>query len=213
MVVAGAFLAFAGWAYFTPKPAPVPGRTETWMEKVAPATVAEYSFIPNPNPSEGLCSYKSPKMVYDALAPTVGILARVYESQGQKYDVQLIASRDKGSFHDPRVCFTAQHYNIAEEQQISIPTQTRGNIPATLAKMDGPDGPTVAVYFYHGPHGFYGDTTKLKIAMLMEQIRGKNDVDAAFYRFIPLGDLNTDRLLRFIGLYMDKAGKDSNGYF
>src|ERR1051325_9937753 len=105
-IVAGLLLATAAWSQFSPRPGKVPGRTEAWMEQVAPKAVANYRFIPSIDPADNdaLCSYKSPKMVYDTLAPTVGILARVFESSGQKFDVTLIASRDRASFHDPRVC-------------------------------------------------------------------------------------------------------------
>jgi hypothetical protein len=211
-VLAGLFAVSAVAVYLTPKPTSVPGRDENWMEKVAPARVANYAYIASPEDPQ--CTYKSPKMVYDTLIPTVGILARVYEYQGQRFDVTLIASRDRASFHDPRVCFTAQGYNITEEQAISIPTQTRGNIPATLAKMTTPNsGDTVAVYFYRGADGFHGGTTNLKVAMLKDQVMGKPSEDAVFYRFIPTGDISVERLEKFIGLYMDTAGKESKGYF
>lgn len=211
-IVTGLFVAFAAWVYVTPKPGKVEGKNEDWMESVAPAKVASYSFLPSGEDPQ--CSYKSPEMVYDTLVPTVGILARVYEHEGQRFDVTLIASRDKASFHDPRVCFTAQNYEITEEQSITIDTKTRGQIPATLAKMTTPDkGQAVAVFFYRGNHGFYGNTTRLKFSMLGDQIMGRSDTDAVFYRFIPSGDLSVDRLKSFIALYMDTAGKSSKGYF
>jgi hypothetical protein len=216
-VVAGIMVCVAALVYFTPKPVPVAGRTEEWMGKVAPMSVAEYKFIPSMEPSaqNSLCSYKSPKMVYDTLVPTVGILARVYESRGEKFDVNLIASQDKASFHDPRVCFTAQGYEIVNEQGIEIPTKERGKIPGTLAEMKGPDGrPAVAVYFYRGPQSkFYGSTTSLKFALLWEQVQGRSDFDAVFYRFIGMDGLPADRLIPFITLYMDEAFKSSAGYF
>jgi hypothetical protein len=210
-IVSGALLLFAAWVYMTPKPGVVPGQTEDWMEKIAPAKVAGYTFIAGSQDPQ--CTYKADKMVYDTLVPTVGILARVYESRGQKYDVNLIASRDRGSFHDPRVCFTAQNYAIQEEKEITIPTKERGLIKATFAKMKGPEGDTAAVYFYKGPKGFYSNTSSLKIAMLMEQFTGKTDIDGVFYRFIPMGDIDSERLVRFIAEYMDAAGKESKGYF
>src|SRR5579862_3788753 len=104
-------------------------RTEAWMESKAPASVGNYTFIADPDARDNdpQCTYKSPKEVYDDLAPTVGIVARVYESGGQKFDVTLIASRDRASFHDPRVCFTAQHYNPMDGPEITVPTKSRGN--------------------------------------------------------------------------------------
>jgi hypothetical protein len=211
-IVSGALLAFGAWVYLTPKPQPVPGQTEDWMETVAPAVVGDYTF--RRSAEDPQCTYKAQKMVYDTLLPTVGIVARVYEHGSQGYDVNLIASRDRGSFHDPRVCFTAQKYDIKEEKEIEIPTKHRGKIRATFAKMKGPDGDTSAVYFYRGPKKqFYSNTSSLKIAMLLEQFKGKTDVDGVFYRFIPMGDNDPERLIQFIGLYMDTAAKDGQGYF
>ncbi len=214
-IVAGILLAFAAWVQLTPKPAPVAGRDETWMESAAPKAVANYKFISNPDPTatDQMCTFKSPKYVYETLVPTVGIVARVYEYRGERYEVYLIASRDHASFHDPRVCFTAQNYNIVQEDQILVPTETRGNIPATLAHMTGPDGSMIAVYFYKGPNGFLGTTTSLKFAMLFDQLKGKADADCVFYRFVSLGSQDTEKLKRFITMYMETAEKTSRGYF
>jgi hypothetical protein len=211
-LVAGALLLMTGWVYLTPRPGKVAGKDEAWMGKVAPAKVANYTFIAGSE--DPLCTYKSPEMVYKSLVPTVGILARVYEYQGQRFDVNLIASRDKASFHDPRVCFTAQDYTITEEQAIQIKTTTRGKISATLAKMTTPKNEqAIAVFFYRSNHGFFADTTRLKFSMLWDQIWGRTDIDTVFYRFIPDGDVRPEKLIEFIATYMDTAGATSKGYF
>jgi hypothetical protein len=49
--------------------------------------------------------------------------------------------------------------------------------------------------------------------MLWNQIKGKADVESVFYRFIANGDPDKDQLVKFASEYMDKAGKDSKGYF
>lgn len=213
--MAGLLLIFAAWVFLTPTPKPVAGRTESWMETVAPQTVGKYTFVPNPDmtAADRLCTFKSPQFVYDTLVPTVGILARDYEYQGERFEVYLIASRDKASFHDPHVCFTAQGFNILQEDQVTITTKSRGAIPATLAHMNGPSGPMIALYFYKGPHGFVGSTTKLKIQMLVDQWLGRPLEDAVFYRFIPLGSQDEDKLIQFIDMYMESADQSSKGYF
>jgi hypothetical protein len=211
-VVAGLMLLTAAWAAVSSRPQVVASRDEDWMKKTAPARVGDFDFLTS-NSMEPGATYKSPQMVYDALHPTVGILARVYEHGGEAYDVNLIASRDRASFHDPRVCFTAQGYSIQSDEAITIKTKTRGDIPATLAAMKGPQGPTLAVFFYRGPNGFYGTTMNLKWALLWEQLRGNNNLDGVFYRFIPTGVPDRDRLIKFVQDYMDLAGKQSDGYF
>lgn len=209
-VVGGLLVATAAFAAISGRASTSTTRNEDWMKKVTPVQVGNYHFQEGTEPG---ASYKSPAMVYETLAPTVGILARVYEHGGQRYDVTVIASTDHTSFHDPRVCFSAQGYTITSDQAITIPTKTRGNIPASLAQMTGPNGPTVAIFFYRGSEGFYGTTLKLKWAMLYDKLRGKNEVDGVFYRIIPMGDISTERLIRFTALYMDTAGQTSKGYF
>src|SRR5262245_27555564 len=105
-VVAGLLLVGAASVYLTPKPSAVSGEDENFMGKIAPVTVVALAYQPNIDGQTTYlaCSYKTSKFVYDALVPTVGILARVYRDHDLTYDVTLIASRDKGSFHDPRIC-------------------------------------------------------------------------------------------------------------
>src|ERR1044072_2493798 len=136
-IITGILVAFSAMVYLTPRPGKVEGKDQNWMNKAAPSVVGSYTFAPSEADPE--CSYKQPQMVYDTLAPTVGMLARGLRSKDASFDVTLIASRDRVSFHDPRVCFTAQGYNITEESAISIPTKTRGDIPATFGKMTRPD--------------------------------------------------------------------------
>jgi len=217
-VLTGILLATGALCAFSPRPGSVPGLDEHWMETHTPRT-GKFQFLKPATPPDGddLCTYKDPKEIYDDLKPTVGILARVYDYDGHQYDVNLIASRDKASFHDPHVCFTAQRYTIVDGPLVSIPTKTRGEIQATLADLTSPDGkPALAVYFYRGPKGFYGTTMGLKWALLFDQFKGRVDLDGVFYRFIfdgPDDPDNQQRLIGFIGDYMDEAGKDSGGYF
>jgi hypothetical protein len=210
-IMSGLLIATAAVSCVSARPTRTPGHDEAWIRKVAPFKVAGYNFIPSA--SDPLESYHNPQMVYDTLKATDGMLARVYSGNNQGFDVNLIASSDKASFHDPRVCFSAQGYSIDSEEQVIIKTKHRGDIPATLAQMTGPDGATSAVYFYRGPHGFYGTTMGLKWALLFDQLKGKADLDGVFYRFIPEPNIAADRLVEFVGLYMDEAGKTSGGFF
>ncbi len=215
-VVAGLMAVTAAWAAVSSRPQIVKdNKDEKWMKQVAPVQFDSFRFEPHISNDavDDLESYHSSKMVYDTLQPTVGILARVYDSGTQRYDVTLIASRDRASFHDPRVCFTAQGYEIVDEQSINIPTKTRGIIPVTLAKMKSDQGTSLAIFFYRGPAGFYGTTMSLKWSLWFDQLAGKAFTDAVFYRFVALGDGDQDRLISFVGNYMDAAGKSSRNYF
>ena len=100
-----------------------------------------------------------------------------------------------------------------------VETETRGTVPVTLVLMDGPDDRNkIAAFLYKGPGGFYGSTQRLKVAMFLEQMKGGDDLDGAFYRFIPLNLAPDDpdpttKLKRFVAAFVDAANQASGGYF
>ena len=148
-------------------------------------------------------------------------MARIFESDREKYDVVLIVSDDKESFHDPQICFTAQNYTILSATPINIPTQSRGEIPATLVRMNSPQGTVLAAYFYRGPEQFHASPVSVKWSMFWEQFTSGQTTKGVFYRFIPMR-VNVPEsqlpalqreLLSFIGEYMDASGKLEDGVF
>ena len=165
-------------------------------------------------------SYVMDELTYRTLEP-YGIVARVFENEetGERYDVVLIASRSKDSFHDPRVCFSAQGWALTNQWSDEIQTETRGRLSVTIALMDGLQGKgKVAAFLYRGQGRFYGSTKELKLGMFLEQMKGGSDLDGAFYRFIPLhsnpNDLELlDDLKRFIAVYLDESNRASGGKF
>lgn len=210
-IVAGLFVVVAILVFVSPRPKISRDKNEDWMKAHAPVQVASFAF--QPSVEDPQASGRQPEIVYTELAPTVGILDRIYKEGTRSYDVVLIASSSKASFHDPRVCFVSQGYDMYEQEGIEIPTKTRGPIPATLVKMHHEGGDVNGIFFYRSPRGFYGTTMSLKIAMLWDQVLGRSEQDGVFYRFIPMGDPDPKRLIEFVGKYMDESGKLSNGYF
>lgn len=165
-------------------------------------------------------TYRMDEVTYKTLEP-YGIVARIFENEqtGERYDVVLIASRSKDSFHDPRICFSAQGWVLTKQALDSVQTETRGKLPVTIAFMDGlQDTGKMAAFLYKGPSRFYGTTKELKLGMFLEQMKGASNLDGAFYRFIPL-HTNPDQpkmladLKRFIGQYMDESNRASGGKF
>lgn len=205
LIAAGVFNTYAGITS-TGEP-----KTETWMEERAPDVVSNMGYAPSAaNPEQ---SYRMDDSTYKTLTP-YGIVARSYAGKEGEYDAVLIASRNRASFHDPRVCFTAQQWKILEERPISIKTRTRGTVPATLVVMEGPRTRQIAAYFYRGPTGFKGTTLELKFDMFMQRLLGKSNIDGVFYRFIPGNtDCTEDQLKSFISEYLEEAKKTSGGYF
>lgn len=202
---------------FTKKSAGDP-KTEQWMLENLPIEFGEYRA--NSSPENNLYSYKMDEVTYNTLDP-YGIVARIFvhEKTQEEYDAVVIASRSKDSFHDPRVCFSAQGWAIANQWVEVVDTKTRGKVPVTLVLMDGPESHNeIAAFLYKGPGGFFGSTQRLKIAMLWEQLVGGNDLDGVFYRFIPRNFAPNDpdattKLKRFVADFVDAANESSEGYF
>jgi hypothetical protein len=186
-------------------------RSESWMEQRMPDTVGNFRYRRSAdNPEQ---SYRMDQTTYDVLKP-FGIVCRVYEFAGRAYDVVVIASRDKDSFHDPRVCFTAGGFAIRLEQRGMIKTKTRGLVPVTIAHLSSDRGQQSSVFFYRGPGGFTATTMGLKWDMFKEQFGGGDNIDGVFYRIIPLNRGTTDEeLARFVGQFLDEAKVTSDGYF
>lgn len=209
-IVAGLMLATAAWATLSTRPQMRKDfRDEAWMKKVLPHTVGNFQMIAGTEPD---ATYRSPQMVYDELRPTIGIVARQYQYAGQTYDVNIIASRDKASFHDPRVCFTAQGYSLQTDEAITLKTK-RGEIPASLAGLKSQNGDTITIFFYRGPEHFHGTTMSLKWSLLFNQLKGNEKLDGVFYRFVATGEPDRDQLIQFVEKFMDEAEKDSDGFF
>lgn len=191
-------------------------RTEDWIGQQLPTDVGTFRMEANrAEPSNTSCTYKMDKSTYDTLKPW-GIVARVYSNGRESYDVVVIGSNNKESFHDPKVCFGAQAWNLGPERTENIETKTRGTVPVTLVEMTKGSTKTFAVYFYKSVNsGFIASNSGVKMAMLTHKIKsfGQND-EGAFIRIIPSYDMpSLDKLKVFIGEWLDATGSTSKGYY
>jgi hypothetical protein len=211
-VVAALLLVCGGIVMITPRTSEASPKTEEWMEKNSPLEVGKFRMLPSYEGHERV-TYKMDPTTYKELDP-YGIVARRFENGEQSYDVVLIASNKKTSFHDPRLCFTAQQWTITRETQTTVDT-VRGSIPITVAEMIGPDKTkSIACFFYRGKDKFYSTPQALSWATFVDQLKGKNDLEGVFYRFIPLHkDASVDELKGFIRLFMQEAYDASGGFF
>lgn len=186
-------------------------KDEAWMEQRAPDMVGDMNYLPSRDNSEQ--SYKMDEKTYELLAP-FGIVSRVYSGKAGSFDVVLIASNSRASFHDPRVCFSGQGWTILSEKEAKVDTETRGVVPVTVVEMKSPKTQQIAAYFYRGPSGFNATTLSLKWDMFMQKLYGRSDTDGVFYRFIPQDPACTeDELKAFIAKYMEAAKEASEAYF
>lgn len=199
------------WVQFTPEKQ-YEKVTEDQMLKWAPPEVNGMRF--RPAAEDARYSYKMDKVTYQTLHP-FGIVARVYSDGDRDYDAVMIMSRERYSFHDPRVCFSAQNWNIDAMEPATISTKTRGEVPISFLKMTNTktQEKKVAAFFYKGPgNKFYGSTQTLKIAMFFERLLGGDDFEGVFYRMIPVSSgITEDQFKTFVGNFLDASKASSNG--
>lgn len=203
--VAVAFIACGAIVLAAPRPKAAAGRTEAWMEKTAPSVVGDYKTI---------STYKMEPSTYKELQP-YGIVCRIFSNGTKSYDVTILASNRKTSFHDPRVCFPAQGWQFETQKKVPVATKTRGVIPVSVISMEGQDGSEqIAAYFYKGRNGFYATPQALSWAMFLDQFAGRSDNEGVFYRFMPQNANTTEQeLTKFISSYVDTAYNTSGGFF
>ncbi len=187
-------------------------KDEAFMEKAAPVTVNKFKFLPDSdNP---LISYKVDDVTRTVLKP-FGCVGRIYSDGKEAYDVLLISSNDKNSFHDNRICFQSQGYTITGQSTESLET-ARGTIPVTIVEVTHNErGKMFAAMFYKGPHQkWYPLNYNLTWGMFVEQLKMGDNLDSTFYRVIPSHqNASKDNLLAFIKDYVVAAEKSSNGFF
>lgn len=204
-------LAVAGFWVQSAKGVEYQPKTEKQLEQMAPPRIDRYSFAASlENPEQ---SYKMDEGTYKELHP-YGIVCRQYQSGDKAFDVVLIASANRGSFHDPRTCFKAQGWEIVHEENSSFQTASRGTIPCTIVTMDGQQKGAVALYFYRGPKGFHRNVIELKLDLFKERLLGGKDIDGVFYRIIPMYPGATiEETKEFAARYLESSEATSQGYF
>lgn len=188
--------------------------SESWMEENLPRNVGSFSFVPGTdNPNQ---TYRMEESTYELLKP-YGIVCRVFRFGGEAYDTVVVASSSRETFHDPSVCFSGQGWDFDRFERVSIPTATRGAVPATLAIAGGTDASgakRLALYFYKSESTFVPTTLGIKWELFKAQLLQRRAVDGVFFRFIPLHpNPSKESLIAFAGKFLDSANAISGGYF
>lgn len=185
-------------------------RTEEWMISQLPDEVDGLRYVPGSD-TPGM-TYRMHQSTYDVLRP-YGIVSRVYGDTRRGFDVVIISSNIRGSFHDPQVCFTAQGWRFEDQRTITIPTH-RGPIQASYVNMTYRGGRrSSAIYFYRGER-FYANPNGLTIEMVRRQLLGSTQVEGTMYRFIAIHpDVTLEDYLEFIKAYLKAADESSGGYY
>lgn len=185
-------------------------RTEVWVEGKLPQSVGKFTMVTGEQPGS---TYRMDESTYETLKP-YGIVCRRYTKGSEMYDVVVIASRSKESFHDPAQCFTSQGFVLEGSSELPFETKTHGPMMSTLREMVREGRPMITAYFYKSPTGYTAKNSEVKWTLLFEQMKLNTDLDSAFYRFIPLHDGATkEQLAKFMGEYMDATAKSSDQIF
>jgi len=188
-------------------------KNEQWMEQRAPDQFADKSYFHSAeNPEQ---SYKMNDITYKMLNP-YGIVARQYTGRdGKTFDIVLIASESRASFHDPRICFSGSGWNITNQQVQTVETKSRGTIPVMFVTMDNDTQRNqIAAFFYKGPSGFMASTRGLKWDMFVQTFLNRPNVEGVFYRFIPqYQGATVDDIKAVISEYLEASKESSQGYF
>ncbi|MFY9233268.1 MAG: hypothetical protein WAO58_02290 [Fimbriimonadaceae bacterium] len=149
-ILIGAFLIAVGIAIQVAPATNLSPKDEVFMEKSAPTKVGEFSFYGDTLGKKPNQSYAIGQEAYDILRP-FGIVGRVYATGSDGYDVLLVSSNKKESFHDQRVCFTASGWTLTGQTQDVLET-ARGQVPISFVTMKHRlKGDRVAALFYKGP--------------------------------------------------------------
>lgn len=187
-------------------------KTETFMEDRAPSILPGYRMELGPN-GNTRCTYKMDEGTYKALHP-FGIVARLFSNGTNTFDAVLISSDSHESFHDPKICFSAQGWTLGDSREVDIDVPGRGKIPFTVVDMTSPREKSIAAYCYRGPRGFVANPKRLQMDMFAEVLVGQKPMDSTFYRFMPAtATASLEDLESFIKTYMAAAPAASGGYF
>jgi hypothetical protein len=224
LFVIAALLCLVGAAvYALPKKRDVK-HNEAWMEARVPDTVGRYAYVPSrENPKQ---SFRMDPETYDTLHP-FGIVCRSYSldpsdsSLPPEFEVVVIASSSRSSFHDPSVCFTGHGLDITGGEDPGFDTHWRQDLQATFIDTANKESHKryMAAYLYKGPDGFTATTLGVKWMLLLHRLRHPFDPGGigVFYRFMREDTSATEdeheklvkRFKKFIGDYMDAAYESS----
>lgn len=184
---------------------------ESWVEQKMLTENDGYTLRPDTFDSK--ISYKMDKTTYDLLKP-IGIACQLMESpDGKQIDVVAIAGESMESFHDQRVCFNAQGWELLVVEERFIETKRHGKIPVSWMTIRKPGAlPREAMYIFRHPEGF-SSYDQAKWGFLKSKIKAPFERQIGYsYRFIGLTpDIDAQQLTDFAIKYLDTLDETTNG--
>lgn len=177
---------------------------ESWVEQHTPDTVAGMSFVRSQaNPEQ---SYRMSDETYKMLNP-FGIVSRIYIGDTQRYDAVVIAGDNADCFHDQRACFNAQGWTVIKDGVVDLDVRGVGNVPVNLVEVQGPNGPTYAIFAFRGPSGELTNSfDKLWNDFFSAELKTGRIQQGEFFRFIALDEsADVEKLKDFAAEFMAEA--------
>lgn len=176
---------------------------EKWLEKTYPMSVGNFRMVPGQdNPMQ---SYRMDENTYRELDP-FGIVSRILSDGHHSYDVVVISSNERDSFHNPLACFTTQEWKIQETHEIKIPTKSRGMVAATLAHAEKGGMMHIAVYTYEGPSAMHPVVPELHNDLLLSELKTARPQFGTFFRFVSQdANVPDDEVIKFAADYLDAS--------
>ena len=166
------------------KPRAYSDGSEEWMETVVPEQVPGFTLLSSSRTDK---SVRMSDVVYDVLQP-FGITTRYLRGEdGRTYELVVLAGNTRKSFHDPRVCFTAQSWDIGNPGVYKINVPELGGeieVSAMVMKNVATGSEASAMFFYKTPFGIRPDTLRVPFDLTFAKLLLKKNVDAQFYRFM-----------------------------
>lgn len=185
--------------------------TEAWLEDMMLTEVGDYQLIPKEFGSK--ISYKMGDVSYEVLKP-IGIACQVMEdSKANRIDVVVIAGDSMEAFHDQKICFNAQGWNLTTLEKRTLETKSRGTVPITWMTIQrGQEPKQEAMYIFRTPNGFanYDDA---KVEFLKAKLKDPFAETLGFsYRFVGMtADVDEQELRDFAAAYLDNLAESTNG--
>jgi hypothetical protein len=173
-----------GVVAFAIQPRRYQDRTEEWMEQVVPEKIPSFRLQASSRTDP---SVKMSEIAYQILQP-FGIVTRYYTGpDGRTYEFVVLAGNTRKSFHDPRVCFTAQGWDLKDPgiYTVALP-HMGGSVQVSAMTMNNvaTGNRATAMFFYKTPFGIRPNTIRVPFDLTFAKLMLKSDVDAQFYRFM-----------------------------
>lgn len=184
---------------------------ETWLEEKMLTSVDDYQLIPQEFGSK--VSYRMSQISYDTLKPIGIACQRLQDSRGEEVEVVVIAGDSMEAFHDQKICFNAQGWELKNQEVRYLETERHGRIPIMWMTINQPgQASKEAMYVFRTPLGF-ATYDSAKIEFLKAKLKDPfADVFGFSYRFIGLSHgVDEAELKRVAAAYLDQLDESTNG--